>query len=280
MSLINSDTYGDYNIRLKTLEKEYQVLLNSYLEAKKSYIEAMQNSAKGTNNYTILNDTDIRGGQRTKIIEDISDIEKCKALCAENKCKGAQYYGNSRECIFNSMERIGLSPIPKELSTNRSAIVDNSIYRLFEMNKIIMELLKVNNQIIRIIENIDPSYVEDIEAKKVRGDELYKNYKQLINERDMVNTKLDEYSTLSQKFTEENINADKQYSHMNIWLFLVIFILLYALREIFGFSISFIPIFILSFVFFLTLNIGLPIGFLIWLGVIGLLLFLYFMNMA
>ena len=276
MSLINDNTYGDYNIRLKTLEKEYQVILSQYLETKNAYIQALQEKSKDNLSYLMKEKTAIDGSY-SKLISNITNAEKCKALCAENKCKGATYDTETKNCSFYNMELGTFRLVPNQYTT---IILPSDMEKLRVLGQIIQKLLNINAQIIQTIENIDPSYVEDIEAKKTRGEELYKNYKALINERNVVNAKLDEYNTLAQKFTEENINADKQYNLMNIFWFLVIFLTLFVLREMFSLPINFIPIFILSFVFFLTLNLGIPTGFLIWLGVVGLLIFLYFMNMA
>jgi hypothetical protein len=273
MSLINDDTYGDSAIKLKTLEKEYDILLKQYLEAKKNYVEALQSDAKGDSSYIIKENTGIRGNV-FKTIQDVSSIEDCKALCIENKCDGAEYQINQKTCKLNHANLgISISENP-----NYSSIVKNHINYLGIMGNIIAKLLIVNAQMLETAENVDPTYQQDIEAKKIRADELFKNYKGLINERDLVNQQMDEYSMLSQKYSDENINAGRQYGLVSAWGFLVFLIFVFALREIFQIPISFFPIFIGAIVFFLGLNLGVPTGFLIWLGVIALLIFLYFMS--
>jgi hypothetical protein len=275
MSLINDDTYGDSAIRLKTLEKEYDVLLKQYLEAKKNYIEALETDAKGKSSYVIKDNTGIRGTV-FKTIQDVTSVDNCKALCIENKCDAAEYEIRRKTCKLNNAN-LGIAALE---NPDNISIVKSYINYLAIMGNIIAKLLIVNVDMLEAAENVDPTYQQDIEAKKVRGDELFKNYQSLINERDIVNEKMDEYSMLSQKYSDENINADKQYGLVSAWGFLVFLIFVFALREMFQIPISFTPIFILAIVFFLGLNLGVPIGFLIWLGVIAFLIFLYFMNIA
>lgn len=251
MSLINDDTYGDYTIRLKTLEKEYDVLLKQYLEAKKNYIETLQNDAKGNLNYTIKSST-LLNGDSYKIIQDVASVEDCKSLCIENKCDGASYNTNRKDCQLNNLN-LGTMSILED--PNYSAIVRTNISNLAIMGDIIFKLLDVNSKIIQTIENIDPSYQENIDAKKDRADELYANYKSLIGERDMVNSKMDEYSMLSQKFTDENINANKQFNILSALWFVLFVILLFTLREIFQVPVSFVPVFVGAIVVFLVFNL-------------------------
>lgn len=287
MSLINDDTYGDSAIRLKTLEKEYDVLLKQYLEAKNNYIEALQDNATGKSSYVTRYNVGINGIP-SKIIKDVNSLEDCKALCSENKCDGAMYMpltDNLNQHDRNYAKMCGLyidTPRMNFHEYNGSFITIIKEYKgsLKTMSDIVSKLLVINAQMLEAAENMDPTYQQDIDIKKDRADELYKNYKNLINERDIVNQKMDEYSMLSQKYSDENINAERQYWLVSAFGFVVFLIFVFALREIFQIPISFFPIFIGAIVFFLGLNLGIPTGFLIWLGVIALLLFLYFMNMA
>lgn len=283
------DTYGDSAIRLKTLEKEYNVLLKQYVEAKKNFIEALQADEKAENAYIIKNDSAIFQDRDTgKIFENVFTVENCRDLCIENKCDGADYIkesayrygqggafkdlcvlyrGNPRSGALNTYERKGVTSIIRKYS-----------YYLDKMGDTIMRLLRLNRNILQAIEDVDPMYQQDIEAKKIRAQELFKNYEHLIKERDIVNQKMDEYSMLAQKYSDENINAGRQYGLVNAWGFVVFIIILFALREMFQVPISFTPIFILAIVFFLGLNLGVATGFLIWLGLIAFLIFIYFMN--
>lgn len=274
MSLINDNTYGDYNIKLKALEKEYDVLLTQYLETKNAYIEALQEKNKGIRNYSINDKTSINGVVY-KTIENVSDVEKCKALCSENKCDGAVYNSTNKKCNFHN---INLGKFQLNTNQKTSSIVINYIEKLKKLSTIIGNLLIINNQIIQVIENLDPSYVKDIELKKQRSKELYENYKKLVNERDNVNKQLNDYNTLVQTYTEQNTGASKNYMVMNLLIFLIIFLILFGLKELFSIPINLLPIFIFSCVFFLSLNLDNAYGFLTWLGVIGILLFLYFIN--
>lgn len=275
MSLINDDTYGDSAIRLKTLQKEYEVLLKQYLEAKKYYVEALQDDAREKSSYVIKENVSIRGTV-FKTIQDVNSVEDCKSLCIENKCDAADYKSDQKVCKLNSADQ-GISVLQQG---GYSSIVKSYINYLTIMSDIIAKLLIVNAQMLEVTENIDPTYQQDIEAKKNSSDELFKNYKNLINERDIVNQKMDEYSMLSQKYSDENVNAERQYGLVSAFGFLVFLIFLFALREIYQIPISFTPVFIIAIIFFLGLNLGVASGFLIWLGVIVFLILIYFMNIV
>lgn len=283
MSLINDDTYGNSDIRLKTLEKEYEVLLKQYVEAKKNYLEALEGDAKEGNKYVIRDNTGIRG-HGDRVILDVASVEDCKALCIENKCTAAEYiteFNHPAERNFKSLCRLynGFGSVSDKHERPGSVLIIRRFQEALQiMGDVIRKLLDVNYQMLQEAENVDPTYQQDIDAKKIRAGELFASYKGLINERDIVNQKMDEYSMLSQKYSDENINAGRQYGLVSIWGFIVFLIFVFALREIFQINISFFPIFIGAIVFFLGLNLGVPAGFLVWLGVIVLLLFLYFMN--
>lgn len=271
MSLINNNTYGDSTIKIKTLEKEYEVLSQQYLEAKNNYIQALQDNAKGVSNF-VIKDKIALVGDKFKIINDVQNVEKCKALCIENKCKGATYIHKSKVCELGNLNLNDFKTVENAKTTS---IIPSHIDKLQIMEQLISKLLSINRQIMQNIEDTNPAYVKDIETKKTRADELYKNYKSLIGERENINLQLERYNMLSHQYTEENAKTNYQYFILNIWFFIVMILVLFALKEMFDIPVSFVTVFFGTVVFFLTLNAGVPIGFLIWLGAIALLLLIY-----
>jgi len=270
----NKDVYNDKLLKLKTMEQEYSVAIGEYTEAKKNYMDLVNKELRGDISYSIINNSSLFGLELSNF-SDINDVMACANLCRQNKndCFGATYISDTKKCnlISNKTTSFGLFPDEPKYSS----IVLSSINKLIDVLSVNNSLIQLNAEMMQLIDEISPKYEQDIADKKIRSDEMYKNYKTLMTEREYINEKLNEYNAVSTAYGTQNLYAEQQYSLLNIWIFIAIIAVIFVLQQVIGFSVNYTLFFIFIAAFLFGLNLGTPMGFLVWLIVIVIVFLIY-----
>lgn len=263
----NDNVYNDKLLKLKTMEQEYSVAVGEYAEAKKNYMDLVNKELRGDITYSIINNSSLYG-QELNNFSDINDVMACASICHQNKrdCFGATYISDTKKCnlISNRTQNFGLFPD----EPTYSSIVLSSINKVIDLLSINNKLIELNANMMQLLQDISPTYSQDIADKKIRSDEMYKNYKILMTEREYINQKLNEYNAVSTAYGTQNLYAQQQYNLLNIWIFIAIVAVIFVLQQVLGFSFNYTLFFIFVAAFIFSLNLGTPMGFLVWLIVI------------
>jgi hypothetical protein len=273
----NDNVYNDKLLKLKTMEQEYSIAIGEYAEAKKNYMDLVNKELRGEISYSIIKDSSLFGEELSNF-SDINDVNACATICDQNKkdCFGATYISDIKKCnlISNKTQRFGLFPD----ESNYSSIVLNSINKIIDLLAINNKLIQLNADMMQLIDEISPTYSQDIIDKKNRSDEMYKNYKILMSEREYINAKMNEFNAVSSAYATQNIYAHQQYNLLTIWIFIAIVAVIFALQQMIGFSFNYTILFIFILAFIFGLNLGTPISFLVWIIVLVIGIFVYYKN--
>jgi hypothetical protein len=132
-------------------------------------------------------------------------LQDCVASCASSdKCSGATFISNKCEI------RTGDSPIVPS-SNNSYAIIPKGKQLLLNMENINQQLLVVNKQLVDKIKVSKPIYDEKNNDARLKNKELIQNYEKLLKERKNIKKILDEYETLENTETENQIKINQNY---------------------------------------------------------------------
>ena len=144
-------------------------------------------------------------------------LQECQASCSESStCAGATFVAG--KCNL----RIGDSPIIP--STDDSyAIVPKGKQLLMNMEDLNRQLINVNKLIADKIHLGKPVYDDLQEKNNEKSKELIQNYKELTEERENIQTLLEQYETLDATENENEIVITKNY-----YTYILLFILVIA----------------------------------------------------
>ena len=127
---------------IKTLTDNYNVILEQYIAANKSL--------SGLGVYDVISNKKLTGGY-ISYTNTIPTIEACQAKCAELQCTAAAYRTDTKVCNINNTGEL----IDGTLS--QKVIVNRQMYYLNQLDNLNTQLYDINNQIIAIINTIEPS---------------------------------------------------------------------------------------------------------------------------
>ena len=158
---IQNDDIQASLIKVKTLQKEYEVILQQYQEAGKNYISYLQNS--DSSNYTALQ------GRTWWGIEGINESSaetqaECENMCAsDEKCSGATFNPVKKYC----WTRTGDGSLSAGLDDDY-ALVPKQTAALSIMKYLNERLLTLNKEIAEQLQNINPEVRQQYEDKNKR----------------------------------------------------------------------------------------------------------------
>jgi hypothetical protein len=127
---------------IKTLTDNYNVILEQYIAANKSL--------SGLGAYEVLSNKKLSDGSPS-YTDTLPTIEACQAKCAEFRCTAAAYRTDTKVCNINNTGEV----IDGTLS--QKVIVNRQMYYLNQLDNLNTQLSDINNQIIAIINTIEPS---------------------------------------------------------------------------------------------------------------------------
>ena len=205
------------NIKYKNLLTEYELAVSNYVNyLKQEGTERVMSTIKGAAFW----------GTSSLSQQDSQSLEECKALCASTTgCGGATYNltNGKSKCMLRSGDGTIVSG-----SSNDTAIVPKETQLLSIVKNINEKLTQTNKQIQKLTKPAEKQF--DIETGKriISNNVLIEQYKDLIKERNQIESLLKEYQVLDEQQTEGNITISQNYYSfilLMIIAMLVIFLL-------------------------------------------------------
>lgn len=278
----------DYNnnikstlIKVETLQKEYDVILNKYKEASKNYINALQKQEENTNSdnpndnnknvkYKALKGRSWWG--KSGITEgEVANQSECEALCAiDSKCSGATFNPVKRYC----WTREGDGDIVVGDDNNYALIPKNKAL-LIVMKNLNQQLLDLNQKIINEMINIKPDVVEQRKERNKKHKQLNSTYQHLLVQQTELEQQIQEYNSIEEENENQSLYTSQQTVSMRFWVLVTCLILFITLLKMYGgenpsIAITFWLLIIIILIV-LTYTLRTPSGFFMWFIIIVIL---------
>lgn len=264
MEGIQDDIINSSLIKIETLQKEYEVLLNKYQEAVNNYILSLQNSKLKKD--TVFVSLKGRTWWGTSSIQEkqVSSKEECAEICANSsECSGATFNSSNRYC----WTRKGDSSITVGTDNNYAIILEEK-YALVNMKNLNDKLLELNKKILDEIKKINPKVEDQINENNMKQEELIDSYNKLLEQKVIMDEQMREYSSIEENENNQYLYVNQQNVQLRFWFLLVCIILLFTINSMIGFSnvvYNYIIRFIIIILFiFLSFSLRTPSGFFMW----------------
>jgi len=150
-------------------------------------------------------------------------VDKCKALCSTTKnCTGATYDQTTSQCFLRTGE--GQST---PSSDNYNAIVSENIFYLTKLKSLNNELTTINNKILEYTSEGYKLYNTIGKNKEIQKKNLNQNYYKLMEEREIINNKMQEFQTINEDISYSNSKINENYySYLLLILLVIVFIII------------------------------------------------------
>ena len=251
-------------IKIETLQKEYDVILQQYQEAVKNYINNIQNSE---NSFVSLSGRAWwgKGGLSEGPVET---KEECESMCANNdKCTGATFNPVKRYCWARKGEAtlsVG--------ETEDQALIPKQKAALISMKTLNEQLLSINEEIANEFKNISPNIQQQTEEKNDKQEQLNKSYQHLLEQKIEMEKQLREYYSVEQDNENQTLFVNKQSIVMRFWVLITAIILLVTIYKMYGSDnppfLMIFWLFIIIILILLTYTLNIPVGFVMWFIII------------
>jgi NADH:ubiquinone oxidoreductase subunit 3 (subunit A) len=211
-------------IDLEILRQKYSNLLIQYKSAVADYVNYLQRNYNINKQQLVTIKGRAFNGTGSAGQSSATTLRNCVASCSNSKkCTGATFISNRCEI------RTGDSPIVIS-SENSYAIIPKGKQLLLNMENLNQQLLDVNQNLVNKIKLLEPVYNEKNNESKLKNQELIQNYENLLEERENITKKLNEYETLENKENQNQIKINQNYyTYVLLIIFVVaICVLLYV----------------------------------------------------
>lgn len=212
-------------LNLETLRAEYKKLLIQYKQASLNYVNYLrersltENDKNGSSTMVSIPGQAFWGTAGVSQIEAKS-LQECEVACANNsKCDGATFNSSKNTCWIRSGKT---SVVPA--SSEDTAIMSRGAYLLSIVEGLNSELLRVNNEILIIINTSRDIYEEQDENEAIKSQTLLKNHRDLTNEKSTIERMLLEYRNLDQTQKDTSLVVYKNYYTFLLLLGIVILV--------------------------------------------------------
>jgi PAN domain len=273
-TLNNSDKF----LKFSSLEKEYQNTLSQYQEAYQTYAQQM-------NEYTSANPPFVSKQGKTwwgttGLSEgSVATKDECENQCKENKdCTGATYDEGSKYCWI----RGGDGSLGIANNNNYYAIIPQLKANIIQLQLINSKLIALNEELRSSMKELEPYQAQQTADAENGSAQLKKYYGKLLKERAEMTRLLNEYDTLNQENTNQNLYLNEQNNWLFFWKIVIIILVITIYKVLFSTRVPMpvsrrIWIFIFVMLFALTFSIHTPSGFLVW-GTVLLIIILMLAN--
>lgn len=262
---IQNDDIQASLIKVKTLQKEYEVLLQQYQEAGKNYISYLQNS--DSSNYTALQ------GRTWWGIEGINESSaetqaECENMCAsDEKCSGATFNPVKKYC----WTRTGDGSLSAGLDDDY-ALIPQQKSALIVMKGLNDQLLSINEQITNELKKSNPYIQQQSQEKNIQQQKLGESYQQLLEQKMEMEKQLQQYYSIEQDYDNQSLYVNQQTVSMRFWVLITCLILLVTFNKMYGSESPPIAItlwlLIIIVLIVLTYSLSSPAGFAMWFFVL------------
>jgi hypothetical protein len=212
----NTDTNNMKNnsiLKIETLKKEYNIILNEYEEAYKNYINSKNEP------FIIIPDKKYSTGD--KVIKEKS-LDECINICNnDNTCLGATFNMNNNDCYTsNKMSQI-INGEKNEYALVKN--IDNSkIGHLLLLNYLNNKLITLNEEIMNEKKNTNID-------NRINENELNSNYLELLNKKENI----ENFLNMETNIDNQELFVNQEYMTLKIWLFITFIILLITFNQLF-----------------------------------------------
>jgi len=274
----NSKNKDSLVIRLETLRKEYDIVLNQYQEAQQTYINNLKNPPTNESEYTVL-DSRLWMGTGRLDAGIVNTESECWDMCAKNpECSGAVFNNSNSYCFTRSGDS-GLIASP-------SGDMLSAILPTLKANNIVLQslndrLVQLTEQINEEIKKLSPTVLKIDTQKTYQQDILTNTYTKLLDEKKKLQDDIMEYDTLNHTNSNYEIELHQENMMYRIWVLITIIVIIFLISQLFGLehSMGIIKILVtIAFLFILSYSLKSPIGILIWGLIIISILFALFGN--
>lgn len=258
---IQNDDIQASLIKVKTLQKEYEVILQQYQEAGKNYISYLQNS--DSSNYTALQ------GRTWWGIEGINESSaetqaECENMCAsDEKCSGATFNPVKKYC----WTRTGDGSLSAGLDDDY-ALIPQQKSALIVMKGLNDQLLSINEQITNELKKSNPYIQQQSQEKNMQQQKLSESYQKLLEQKMEMEKQLQEYYSIEQDYDNQSLYVNQQTVSMRFWVLITCLILLVTFNKMYGSESPPIAItlwlLIIIVLIVLTYSLSSPAGFAMW----------------
>jgi hypothetical protein len=219
-------------VKVKALEKEFDVLLNKYQEAINNYILSLNQDKT----FVELKGRTWWGDRNLEEKNDVT-MDECKDMCANNnKCTGATFNQVKRYC----WTRAGNGKL--SVGTNDDyALITNQKSSLEVLKSLNDQLLKLNIEIETEINNLSPYVNSQTEIKHEQVDNIEKHYQTLMDQKYKIDEELQEIYSIDKSTENEELVVNQKQSVYRIWAIVAFILLILTFFTLYG---SNVPIFI------------------------------------
>ena len=257
---ITNDKVKSTLIKVETLQKEYEVILQQYQESVQNYITLLESNK--TNKFVALKGRTWWG--TNKLNEGtVNNQEECENMCINSeKCSGATFNPVKRYCWTRS----GENNITPGLD-NDYALISKDKSILLNMKYLNDKLLVLNKKITDELTNINPEVEKEYKEKDKKKEELNNSYNRLLEQKIELEKQLDEYYSIEQEENNQYLYVNQQNMSFKMWICIAIIVVLIIIEK---FVITSLPIsitiwfIIFMFIIMMSYSLRSPVGFLIW----------------
>ena len=264
---MNSDeSINSSLMKIETLQKEYEVILQQYQEAGKNYISLLENgyndnNANNTNNTKKWKALKGRTWWGTSGLTEgtVETQEECETMCANSsECSGATFNPVKRYC----WTRTGESSITVGTDDDY-AIVTQEKSALTTMKYLNERLMELNKEIASEIKSINPQIKEQYEEKNEKQHLLDTSYEKLLEQKTQLDNQLQEYYSLEQEEDNSFLYVNQQNMTFKMFLLVACILILAIMGTSAPISII-IKLIAVIILIVLTYSLSSPSGFFMW----------------
>jgi hypothetical protein len=261
---IQNDKIKSTLIKVETLQKEYEVTLQQYQEAGKTYITSLQTGS--SNSQTVF--TALKGRTwwgTNSLSEGVANTQKeCENMCANSTtCSGATFNPVKKYCWTRTGEN-GLSVG----TDNDYALITQQKAELSAMKYLNERLLELNNQITDELQKINPQVQKQTAEKNQKYQELNTSYSQLLEQKIELDNQLQEYNSIEQEESNQYLYVNQQNISLRFWTLITCLVLLITIKRMLGTTTPPISmtiwLLIIIVLIVLTYSLSTPAGFVMW----------------
>ena len=267
---IQNDKITSALIKLETLQKEYEVVLQQYQESGKNYITSLQS---GTNEFVALKGRSWWG--TSELSEGTaSSQEECENMCASSEeCSGATFNPVKHYCWTRKGD--GTITVGRD---DDYALLKEQKVSLSTMKILNQKLLDLNIQISNELTNINPEVEIQNNKKSIKQQQLSEAYEKLLEQKLELDKQLQDYYSIEEEEENQSLIVNQQNISLRFWVLITCLVLIFTIKRLVGASsLSVTMIYWLAIIIILimlTYTLSSPAGFMmVFLGILGIFLY-------
>jgi len=201
-------------LNLESLTKQYDTTLLQYNQVQSDYINYLQHTSSQLQGQPDLKLTSIPNstfwGTAGVSSSNVSSVEQCSALCSRTPgCSGATYNvtnNNQNNCWLRSGDG------PVITGTNKQyAIISKANNYLKTLEKLNIQLINLNNQIMKVLESNKSVFMEQDSKRFEKYNVLKEKYTKLEFERRKILNQLFKHQTIEEKQNQGELIVTSNY---------------------------------------------------------------------